>query len=68
MVPADAATVSWIAGSGVWNTASNWSTGASPGPSDDAVISPDGTLTVSGFMPGAPEMATGSSLTIVQTQ
>ncbi len=33
------ATVNWInAGGGDWDTAANWSSGAVPGPSDDAVI------------------------------
>ncbi len=32
------ATVSWVGGSGDWNTPANWSTGALPGPGDDVVI------------------------------
>jgi len=30
-MPLDAATVSWVGGSGDWNTLINWSTGALPG-------------------------------------
>src|ERR1035438_4172396 len=41
-----AATVSWVGGSGDWNTATNWSTGALPGTNDDVVISPLATVTV----------------------
>src|SRR3989442_5392066 len=33
-----AATVSWVGGSGDWNLAANWSTGALPGPDDDVLI------------------------------
>ncbi|QJW97713.1 beta strand repeat-containing protein [Frigoriglobus tundricola] len=41
------ATVSWInASGGDWDTASNWSTGAVPGASDDAVLSVTGNVTV----------------------
>jgi len=32
------ATVSWVAGSGDWNTANNWSTGVLPGTNDDVLI------------------------------
>ena len=32
------AVISWIGGSGDWNTATNWSAGALPGPDDDVVI------------------------------
>src|SRR5829696_9003666 len=41
-----AATVSWVGGSGNWNTASNWNTGVLPGPSDDVLIENAGTITV----------------------
>ena len=41
-----AATVSWIAGSGDWNTPANWSTGALPGPDDDVVIDQPAEITV----------------------
>ncbi len=43
-------TVTWISSSGGdWDTPSNWSTGAVPGPSDDVVINTPGlTVTVSG--------------------
>jgi hypothetical protein len=39
-------TVSWIGGSGDWNTPSHWSTGALPGPTDDVLISPSSTSVV----------------------
>jgi hypothetical protein len=35
-------TVSWVGGSGDWDTASNWSGGQVPGPADDAVIAAAG--------------------------
>ena len=42
-----AATVSWIGGSGDWNTAANWSSApALPGPDDDVVIDRPGDITV----------------------
>ena len=41
-----AATVSWIGGSGDWNTPTNWSSGALPGPDDDVVIDRPGDSTV----------------------
>ena len=41
------ATINWIAGSGNWNTASNWNPSTVPGPSDDAVIAAAGGYTVS---------------------
>jgi len=44
--PLSAATVSWIGGSGDWNTTANWSTGALPGPDDDVVIDRPGDITV----------------------
>ena len=43
-------TATWIAGSGDWNTAANWSTGAVPGQYDDVVIDDPGqalTVTIS---------------------
>jgi hypothetical protein len=40
------ATIHWIAGSGNWTTASNWSTDTVPGSSDDAVLDAPGTYTV----------------------
>src|ERR1035438_1682844 len=36
------ATVVWVGGSGDWNTATNWSTGALPGTNDDVSINPSG--------------------------
>src|SRR5262245_44326721 len=33
------AAVTWVAGSGDWNTGSNWSTGKVPGAGDDVTIS-----------------------------
>jgi phage baseplate assembly protein gpV len=41
-----AATVTWIGGSGDWNTPANWSTGALPGPSDDVVLDVPGDMTI----------------------
>src|ERR1035438_9306540 len=41
-----AATVSWVGGSGDWNTVTNWSTGILPGTNDNVVISPAATITV----------------------
>ncbi len=41
-----AATVSWIGGSGDWNTVSNWSTGALPGSDDDVLIGAGSSITV----------------------
>ena len=42
-----APTVRWIGASGDWSTASDWSTGTVPGPSDKAVIAAPGSYTVS---------------------
>jgi hypothetical protein len=41
-----AATVSWVGGSGDWNTAGNWDTGVLPGPDDDVLIDTAGVITV----------------------
>lgn len=41
-----AATVSWVGGSGDWDTPSNWSTATLPGPNDDVVIDRPGDITV----------------------
>ena len=41
-----AAAVSWVGGSGDWNTAANWSTGALPGTNDDVVIGSGPGITV----------------------
>src|SRR4051794_26929362 len=41
-----AATVSWTGGSGDWNTPSNWSGAALPGPDDDVVIDQPANITV----------------------
>src|SRR6185436_9015605 len=43
---ASAATINWIGGSGDWNTFTNWSTGALPGPGDDVVIDVPASVTV----------------------
>lgn len=43
---ARAATVSWIGGSGDWNTTANWSTGNLPGTNDDVVIGAGTSVTV----------------------
>ena len=40
------ATVSWIGGSGDWNTTNNWSTGAMPGAGDNVVIGSGQAITV----------------------
>src|SRR6266508_6941271 len=40
------ATISWIDGSGDWNTAVNWSGGALPGTNDDVVIGSEPNITV----------------------
>src|ERR1035438_1785816 len=40
------ATVSWVGGSGDWNTATNWSTGALPGTHDNVVIGAGASITV----------------------
>ena len=42
----DAATVSWVGGSGDWTNAACWSTGALPGSSDDVVIGTPSAITV----------------------
>ena len=41
-----AATVTWIGGSGDWNTTANWSTGDLPGAGDDVVVGPGPAITV----------------------
>ncbi len=41
-----AATVAWVGGSGDWDTATYWSTGALPGPNDDVVIGSGPGITV----------------------
>jgi hypothetical protein len=38
--------VSWVGGSGDWDTASNWSTGAVPGPGDDVTINVISPITI----------------------
>src|ERR1043166_2330790 len=38
--------VYWVGGNGDWNTATNWSTGILPGPSDDVIIDVAGAVTV----------------------
>ncbi len=43
LLPVNAATVSWVGGSGDWNTAANWSSGALPTTNDDVVINPAST-------------------------
>ena len=43
---AEGATVSWIGGSGDWNTPANWSTGALPGPNDAVMIGTEPNITV----------------------
>jgi hypothetical protein len=43
---AQAATISWIGGSGDWNTATNWSTGVLPGANDGVLIGAGASITV----------------------
>src|SRR5690348_2869570 len=71
-----AATVSWVAGSGNWNTPTNWSTGVLPGPTDDVVISPtnasifvthSGSHTINSLMSQVAFQLTGGTLTISNT-
>ena len=69
--------MSWVGGSGDWNTATNWSTGALPGPGDDVVISPvdmsstithsSGAHTVNSLMSQVAFQLTGGSLTVSNT-
>src|ERR1017187_9545618 len=40
------ATVTWVGGSGDWNTAANWSTGSLPGTNDNVVIGAGASITV----------------------
>jgi hypothetical protein len=40
------ATIYWVGGSGDWDTATNWSTGALPGPGDNVVIGSGPSITV----------------------
>ena len=42
----DAATVTWIGGSGDWSTPANWSTDSLPGTNDDVVIEAGASITV----------------------
>src|ERR1035441_1482823 len=42
----EAATVTWVGGSGDWNTTSNWNTGSLPGTNDDVVIGSGPAITV----------------------
>jgi hypothetical protein len=43
---AEAATVSWVGGSGDWSTPANWSTDSLPGTNDDVVIGAGASITV----------------------
>ncbi len=45
-ISAQGATVTWIGGSGDWDTTNDWSTGALPGPDDDVVIPSGPSITV----------------------
>src|ERR1035438_9499530 len=42
----NAATVTWVGGSGDWNTVTNWSTGALPGTNDNVLIGSGPAITV----------------------
>ena len=74
--PAIAATVTWVGGSGDWNTAANWSTGALPGTNDDVLIGSgasitvthsSGTHTVKSLTSQQAFQLTGGSLTVSNT-
>jgi RHS repeat-associated protein len=74
--PLRAATVTWVGGSGDWNTAANWSTGVLPGPSDDVVIDrpgeilvthSSGTHTVRSVLSQEAFQLSGGSLTVSNT-
>ena len=77
LLPANADTVSWVGGTGDWNTVANWSTGALPGPNDDVVISPasssitvthsSGTHTVKTLTSQRAFQLTGGLLTVSNT-
>jgi len=41
-----AGTVSWVGGTGNWNTPTNWDPAGVPGPGDGVLITEDGTYTV----------------------
>jgi hypothetical protein len=71
-----AATVTWIGGSGDWNTTNNWSTGALPGTNDDVVIGSGpsitvthstGTHTVNSVQSEQAFVLSGGSLTVSNT-
>src|SRR5271165_872464 len=40
------ATITWVGGSGDWNTATNWSGSAVPNTNDDAIINPAGSVNI----------------------
>ena len=70
------ATVTWIGGSGDWNTATNWSTGSLPGTNDNVVIGAgasitvthsSGTHTVSSVQSQQAFVLSGGSLTVSNT-
>ena len=71
-----AATVSWVGASGDWNIATNWSTGALPGPADDVVIDPGisiavshstGVHTINSLLSQQAFVLSGGSLTVSTT-
>ena len=73
---AGAATVSWVGGSGDWNTVTNWNTGALPGTNDDVVIGAgasitvthsSGTHTVNSIQSQQAFVLSGGSLTVSNT-
>src|SRR5271157_1326564 len=73
---AAAQTVTWIGGSGDWNTATNWSTGALPGPTNDVVIGSgpgitvthsSGAHTVNSIFSQQAFVVSGGSLTVSNT-
>jgi hypothetical protein len=71
-----AATVTWIGGSGDWDTTTNWSTSALPGTNDDVVIGSGaaitvthslGTDTVRSILSQQAFVVSGGSLTVSNT-
>ena len=70
------ATVTWVGGSGDWNTATNWSTASLPGTNDDVVIGvgasitvthSSGTHTVNSVQSQQAFVLSGGSLTVSNT-
>ena len=76
-VSTNAATVSWVGGTGDWATPANWSTGLLPGTNDDVVINPadpaaiithgSGAHTIQSLTSQRAFQLTGGSLTVSNT-